>query len=179
MSKLYKELTKGLKESSKVSRRFSKGDYVDLTQGLLNDKDHEVTIYTNPSNDKPVSVVKKPVEAYRDALKDVVKQFGVDKNELGKLDELEFSKKHAEALIDVAQVAQHDYVETGKKLRLPAFAEDETTVTLGYELLPEKVEETKKIEDGKSVPTGKTVKTHKRHIMKASNKVPAWLKEDI
>lgn len=179
MGKKYKELTKELRKAAGNSRRYSKTDYVELTQGLLNEPDHEVTYYTNPSADTPVAVTKKPVENYREALKDVVKQFGVDKNELSKLDTMEFTKKHAEALTDVAQVAQHDYIESGKKLRLPQFCENETTVTLGYETLPEKVEATNKIEGGKSVPTGKTIKTASRNVVKAANKVPAWLKSEV
>lgn len=179
MGKKYKELTKELRKAAGNSRRYSKTDYVELTQGLLNEPDHEVTYYTNPSADTPVVVTKKPVEAYRDALKDVVKQFGVDKNELGKLDTMELSKKHAEALTDVAQVVQHDYIESGKKLRLPQFCENETTVTLAYELLPEKVEATTMIKDGKAEPTGKTIKTMARSTTKAQNKVPAWLKSEV
>ena len=175
----YKDIKKSLVEGSKNSRRYSKGDYVGLTKGLLNEADYEVSYYTNPSGETPITVKKQPVKAYRDALKDVVKEFGVDKNELGKLDDMEFSKKHAEALIDVAQVAQHDYMATGKKLRLPQMAENETTVTLGYEVLPEKVEATNKVVDGKSVPTGKTIKTSERTVTKAANKVPAWMKKEV
>lgn len=182
----YKDIKKSLSDSAKSdkgSKRFSKGDLTTLMHAALNDESIEASYYSNPSGDTPVSVVKQPVKAYREAMKDVVSQFGVDKHELDRIHDVEISKKHAEALIDVAQMVQHDYVATGKKLRLPQMAENETTVTLYQDIAPEKVEETKKnVEvDGKmvQVPTGKTIKTGERVITKSSNKVPGWLKSEI
>ena len=178
-SKSYQEVLAALEQGSKTSRRYSKGDYVDLTQSFLNTPETEVTIYSNPSADEPTAMTKKPAQAYRDSLKDLLGQFGVDKNEMSKLNEIEFSKKHAEAVVDVAQAVQHDYIASGKKLRLPQMGAKETTVTLESATLPEKIEDTKKIVDGKSVPTGRTVKTEERVVMKAKNKVPAWLQSDV
>jgi len=178
-SKSYIEIMKALNESAKTSTRYSKGDYVELATAFINEPDCEVDYYTNPSADSPVVVSKNPAKAYRDSLKDVVAKFGVDKNELAKLDAMEFSKKHAEAIVDVAQVVQHDYLSTGKKIRLPQLEENETTVTLGMAILPEKVEATKKIENGLQVPTGKTMKTAERSVLKAGNKVPGWLKAEV
>lgn len=175
----YKETCDKLLKSTENSKRYSKGDYVELTTSLLNEKDHEVSYFTNPSGDQAVAVTKDPVKAYRESLKPVLSEFGVDKSEQEKIMDYEFSKKQAEALIDVAQVAQHDYLATGKKLRLPQLAANETTVTLERQTLPEKVESTNKIVDGKSVPTGKTIKTGERVATKAGNKVPAWLKTEV
>ena len=180
MAKSYKEVMKALEDSAKNSRRYSSGDHTELVQAIANTPDYQATYYTNPSGDTPVGVTREPVKEYRDALKDmVVKEFGVDKNEAKKMDTVEFSKKHAAAMNDVVKAADHDYMSTGKKLKLPQFGENETAVTLGYEKLPEKVEATNKIVDGKSVPTGKTIKTKERTVTKAGNKVPAWLKSEV
>lgn len=184
----YKDVKRALAASAtgdKASRRYSKGDLVDLTRAALNEPDGGpiYNYYSNPSGDTPVSVEKKPVEAYRNALKDVVKQFGVDGQEAEKINTIDFSKKHAEAMIDVVQAVQADYTDTGKKLRLPQFSADSTTVTLSKETLPEKTEDTKKntVIDGKTVqvPTGKTIRTEQRTVIKASNKVPGWLKHQV
>ena len=180
MAKTYKEVMKALEGSAKNSRRYSSGDHTELVQAIINEPGYQANYYTNPSGDTPVSVTREPVKEYRDALKDlVVKEFGVDKNEAKKMDTVEFSKKHAAAMDDVVKAADHDYMSTGKKLKLPQMAADETSVTLGFETLPEKVEATNKIVDGKSVPTGKTIKTEKRTATKAANKVPAWLKHEV
>lgn len=177
--KKYTDILSELEKGSETSRRFSRGDYVDLTQGLLNSPETEITHYSNPSQEKPTAVVKKPAQAYRDSLKEVLGQFGVDKAEAEKINDVEFSKKHAEALIDVAQTVQHDYIASGKKLRLPQLSEKETVVTLESAVLPEKTEATKKIVDKQSVPTGRTVKTAERTIVKSRNKVPAWMQQDV
>lgn len=179
----YKEICDRLTGSSSTSRRFSKSDLTDLTRGLLNDENHEVSYYSNPSGDTPVSVTKKPAYAYRESLKPILAEFGVDKNEADRIHDIEFDKKHAEALMDVAQVVQHDYIASGKKLKLPQLSANETTVSLQHETVPEKIEATKKnvIVDGKSqqVPTGKTIKTSERVVTKASNKVAGWLKSEV
>lgn len=180
MAKSYKEVMKALEDSAKNSRRYSSGDHTELMQSIINTPDYQASYYTNPSGNEPVSITKEPVKDYRDALKDlVVKEFGVDKNEAKRMDTVEFSKKHAAAIIDVAKANDHDYMSTGKKLKLPQMGADETAVTLGFETLPEKVEATNKIVDGKSVPTGKTIKTEKRTVTKAGNKVPAWMKSEV
>lgn len=183
----YKEICNRLTGSASGdngSRRFSKSDVIELTRGLLNDEDHEVSYYSNPSGDTPVSVTKKPAYAYRESLKNVLTEFGVDKNEANRIHDIEFDKKHAEALMDVAQVVQHDYMATGKKLKLPQLSANETTVTLQHEVAAEKIEATKKNvvgPDGTSqqVPTGKTIKTDTRTVTKAGNKVPGWLKHEV
>ena len=180
----YKEICDKLTKSSADSKRFSKGDLVELTTALLNEEDHEVEYFSNPSGNTPVSVVKEPVKAYRESLKPVLAQFGIDKSEMDKIHSINFDKKQAEALLDVAQVAQHDYVATGKKMKLPQLAADETTTTLERVKLEKKVEDTKKTADGPDgkkiqVPTGKTIETSARVITKASNKVPGWLKKEV
>lgn len=179
----YKDVKNSLKQSAANSRRYSKSDYISLAHAAMNEPDLTATYYSNPSGDTPVSVEGKPVENYRNALKDVVKQFGVDNGELGKLDNMPFTKKHAEAVTELGQFIQDEYVDTGKKLRLPQFCANGTTVTLSREVLDEKTEATKKnvTVDGKTmqVPTGKTIRTEQRSVVKATNKVPAWLKHEV
>ena len=179
MASSYKEVFNKISEASKTSKRYSKGDHVEMTQALLNEGSYEVEYFTNPSNDEAVKITKDPVKDYRDSLKPLLSEFGVDKAEQEKINSVPFSKKHAEALINVSQLVQHDYLATGKKIKLPQFNGDEACTTLELCTLPEKVEETKKIENKQVVPTGKTIKTAERTVVKSRNKVPSWLKSEV
>ena len=175
--KLKKEITDKVKAAG--GSRHSKSDLTLMTQTLLNTPEQEVNVYLKDST--PAST--KPVERYRESLKDVVKQFGVDKAELDKVQDITFGKEHAEALMDVATTSMKDYISTGRKMIFPVTSKDESQMEISMVEKEEKTEETRKLvqnEDGsyKSVPTGKkkTTKAHKE--LKASNKVPSWLKTE-
>lgn len=157
--------------------RYSKSDETTLTHTLLNTPEHEVEVYLK---DCPDPVVTKPVEHYRDSLKPVLKQFGVDAAELDKIQTVEFPKDHAEAFNELAAVTMKDYIGTGRKKIFPVTSKAESQMEITQVEKPEKVEDTRKLvetESGKyeSVPTGerKTTKAHSE--MKVSNKVPGWL----
>jgi NACalpha-BTF3-like transcription factor len=157
--------------------RYSKGDEIALTHALLNTPDHEVDVYVK---DCPDPVVTKPVEHYRDSLKPVLKQFGVDAAELDKIQEVEFSKDHAEAFNELAAVAMKDYIGTGRKKILPVTSKTESQMEISQVEKAEKVEDTCKLVEtspGKydRVPTGERKTTHAHSEMKVSNKVPGWL----
>lgn len=179
MAVKYQEVFNKISEASKTSKRYSKGDHIEMTQALLNEGSYEVEYYTNPSNTEALKIIKDPVKEYRESLKPILSEFGVDKAEQEKINSVQFSKKHAEAIINVSQLVQHDYLATGKKIKLPQFNADETCTTLEMCTLPEKMEETKKIQDKQVVPTGKTIKTAERTVIKSRNKVPAWLKSEV
>ncbi len=177
----YEELKAEISDAVKKSRssRYSRSDHVKLTQTLLNTPDHEVPVYvSDPDN----PVITKPVQEYRESMKDVVKQFGVDDAELDKIQDVKFSKAHAEALNNLAAVAMKDYIGTGRKLVLPITAADESQMELSAVEKKEKSEETRKLEqnpDGSysSVPTGKRKTTSAHTELKSSNKIPGWLIE--
>ena len=77
---LKETITAKVKEAG--GSRHSKGDFTQMTHTLLNTPDQEVTTYIKDVNDP---VVTKPVQAYRESLKPVLKQFGVDNAELDKI----------------------------------------------------------------------------------------------
>lgn len=172
---LKEEVADAVKKSG--GHRHSRSDYNNLTEALLNSPDQEVSVYVK-DGDNPVTT--KPVEAYRNSLKPVLKQFGVDDAELGKIQEVQFSKNHAEAFNDLAAVAMKGYLDTGRRLVLPVTGPKESQLDLVKVDRDKTSEETKKIvqnEDGSydQVPTGKR-KTKEAHSeIKASNKLPGWL----
>lgn len=167
------------KVQSAGSSRHSKADYTAVTQTLLNTPEQEVPVYVKDTKDP---VITKPAERYRETLKPVLKQFGVDNAELDKIQDVQFSKEHAEALNDVAITAVKGYTSTGRKLVLPVTSPDESQMEISQVVKEEKKEDTRKLEqqaDGsyKSVPTGERKTTKKHTEMKASNKIPGWLIE--
>lgn len=164
------------KVQSAGGSRHSKADYTSVTQTLLNTPEQEVPVYVKDGD----PVITKPAERYRETLKPVLKQFGVDNAELDKIQDVQFSKEHAEALNDVAITAIKGYTGTGRKLVLPINSDSESQMEISQVTRETKSEDTRKLEqqpDGsyKSVPTGER-KTTKKHVeMKASNKIPGWL----
>ena len=180
MAKTEYEVLKGeIKKKVKAAggTRHSKSDLTAMTHSLLNSPDQEVKTYIKDP-DHPVT--SKPVERYRESLKPVLKQFGVDAAELNKVQDVNFSKEHAEALTDVATTVMKDYIDVGRKLVLPITDPAESQMEISQVERPYKEEETKKLEqmeDGsyKQVPTGKRKKTKAHKELKASNKLPAWL----
>lgn len=176
--KLKKEITDKVKAAG--GSRHSKSDLVLMTQSLLNTPDHEVKTYIKDGT----AATSKPVERYRESLKNVVKQFGVDKAELDKVKDITFDKEHADALMDVATTSMKDYIGTGRKMIFPVTAADESQMEISMVERPEKTEETRKLiqkDDGtyESVPTGKKKTTKKHKEMKVSNKVPSWLSSEV
>ena len=160
--------------------RYSKSDLTQMTMSMLNAPDYEVNNYID-NGETPV--VTKPVERYRNSLKPMLKQFGVDAAELDKVQTVQFTKDHAEAVNDMAMQIVKDYTSTGRKLILPINAPDEAQMEISQQVVAEKEESTKKITETspgvyEQVPTGKKKKTKKHKRMKVSNKVPAWLVDE-
>ena len=166
------------------SHSHSKTDLVSMAQTMINTPEHEVDLYMASGEDKPPTVVSTtPVKAYRDSLKGMLKTFGVDSAEAEKLDTMPLSKKHAEALTDISINLVKDYTSTGRKLSFPVTSKDESRMSISQVEIDQKITEPKKIvKDEKTgkynlVSTGTKVTTKKHAAMKASNKVPYWLKD--
>ena len=169
------KITENVKKTG--GSRHSKSDLVAMSHSMLNSPDYEVKNFIKDVNDP---VTTKPVERYRDSLKPVLKQFGVDNAELDKVRDVTFNKEHAEAVADLGIQLVKDYVGTGRKLIMPINEKDESQMEISMVEKAASSVETKKIIEtapGKfeQVPTGKRKKTKKHKEMKVSNKVPSWL----
>ena len=176
--KLKEEITS--KVTATNSSRFSKSDMTQMTMSMLNSPEYEVQNYMK---DVAEPVTTKPVERYRDSLKPMLKQFGVDNAELDKVRTVQLGREHAEAMNDMALQIVKDYTSTGRKLILPINSTEEAQMEISQKVIVEKEVETKKIEqqpDGTyvQVPTGKKKKTKKHSELKVSNKIPSWLTEE-
>lgn len=178
----YDELKDQIAEAVKKSggTRYSKADHTAMTQALINSPEQEVEVYMK---DVETPISTKPVARYRDSLKPMLKQFGVDDAELDKVQTMQFTKEHAEALNDVSAIVTKDYINTGRKLVMPITSATESQMEISQTTKPQKTEETRKPvkkDDGtyESVPTGKKKTTFEHTEIKASNKIPSWLQEE-
>lgn len=182
--KICDELTKKIQASSKDGRKsscsYSRSDLESLALGLLNSPDHVVTEFQmkiQESDGTPVTIDKQPAKRYRDSLKPSLKALGLDKHDVEKIDDIQFSKEHASALMGVATTVMKDYMRAGRKFQFPITSDDEVRMEVYCDTAPERLNQNRfaKSEDEKK----KMTKTKKRVIIKAKNNaVPKWLKED-
>lgn len=175
----YTELCEQLKSKVQAAggSRYSDTDRVMIMETLINTPEHESEVFVKDSEEP---VVMTPSRDYRESLKPVLEQFGVDKAELDKIQEVEFPKKHAKAVIGLADAAMKDYLDVGRKMILPTTTRDETQMEFSRVWKEEKQEDTRKpVETSpghyESVPTGERRITAPHYEIKASNKTPDHL----
>ena len=175
-----------VEEISKLNKSsaYSATTLYDLSNSLLNDPDyHPTTIVSKDGT--PETETSQPVADFRNGLKKLVKdEFGIDSAEAAKLDTVQMNKAISKSIADMSGYLIRGYLDTGKSYKFPIMGKDEARMQIAIREVEETTEATKKIEkqaDGSyaSVPTGKTVKTKKHLEIKASNKKPAWLKEEV
>lgn len=186
-SEIESKIKASVKPSGKIPVSTSNSDMNLMAQTLLNSPEHEVIEYNPKITDeagKPMQVIKQPSKRYRESLKPMLRSMGIDKDEVNKIDEYQFSKESASALMGVAGTILKDYIDLGRKYKFPITSLDESQMSISTVAVNEKVTETKKFDKDAngnpiSVPTGKVVKTKKHKNIKVSNTVPHWLKEEI
>ena len=165
----------------RTSSAVSRSDLEAMTTTLLNTPDHEVTVYSYSAKDtsgtgEPVGVTKKPTKRYRESLKPVLRNLGLDKHDADKIDEIPFTKEHAAALLDVSTTAIHDYMRAGRKFSFPITQPDETRMEINCVIAPEKTSVGNRFKKDEDLDDSVTV-TMERAIIKAKNPVPYWLKK--
>lgn len=178
------ELEAKIKASAQPGRKsscaYSRSDLDFLATALINCPDHTVTEYQMRTSDidgKPVTIEKQPAKRYRDSLKPTLKAMGLDKNDIAKIDDIQFPKEHASAIMSVATTVMKDYMRAGRKFQFPITSEDEVRMEICCDEAPERINPNRfaKTDDEKKRMT----KTKKRVVIKAKNSaVPSWLKED-
>lgn len=179
----YEKLCKELKESTNATA-YSKTALQSMANTYMNDLEH-VSKTFKPTGESYEVIERVPAKEFRDSMKSVVKKtFGVDNEELNKLDEAELPKSMTNAMIDCVQDVEVDYMRTGKKLKYPITSEKDTSMSIALRAVDEKTVATKKNvqkDDGtwEQVPTGDTYKYEAHTEIKSSNKLPAWLKKKV
>lgn len=167
-----------------VNALHSNADRVNIMHNLINEPE-QTAKRVKAENGEPVVTEIQPTKRYRNALKTMVKEnFGITEEEASKLDDTKLSKEHAESIIEVSDQAMSDYLNIGRTLNLPLTDEESSKMSIRKTVVGDKEEATNKIEKDengnyRSVPTGKVMKTDKHSTLKASNKIPPWLKHDV
>lgn len=179
----YEEFLKEAKATSKGTN-YSKGGMVGLATAMFNDTECSIKTYVK----KGESYEEKPMypskEIRENLIAPILKNFGVDKAEMSRLNDVQTSRAGGEALTDFALLLVKEYVSQeglGRKLTLPMTSATESVQTLSTYSAEKDAKETTMIvrgEDGtySTTPTGKTVTTEAHERLKVGNRVPAWLK---
>lgn len=165
------------KDGKKATCSYSKSDLESLTLGLLNSPDHVVTEYqmkVSEADGTPVTIDKTPSRRYRESLKPMLKALGMDKNDAEKVNDIQFTKEHAAAVVSLSTTVIKDYLKAGRKLVLPVTANDEARMEMYCDTAPERINQNRfaKTEEEKA----KVSKTLARTILKSKNATPSWLR---
>jgi len=178
-SDLINEITEKVKANGSSSH--STTDLNQMAYAMINSPGHAVQV--NVGREAPEFVEATPVKRYRDALKPVLKQFGIDREEANRIDDLPFTKEHGAAIANLSVNLVKDYIGTGRKLTFPITTPNESRMSISQTEVDTKVTEPRRITkdpvtgEYSAVPTGKKVTTKKHQAIKSSNKVPVWLKD--
>ena len=166
------------KDGKEASCSYSKSDLENLTLGLLNSPDHIVTEYqmkVSEADGTPVTIEKTPSRRYRESLKPMLRSLGLDKNDVEKVSDIQFTKEHASSLIGVATTVLKDYIGAGRKFSFPITGPKECRMEFYCDTAPERINQNRfaKTEEERS----KISKTLERTILKGKNGTPSWLRK--
>ena len=164
--------------NGKTSSSVSKSDLENAMLTYMNTPDHTTINYVYGSKDtsgtgEPVGVEKKPSARYRNALKPMLRKMGMDKHDVDAIETIPFDKEHAAATLDLAGHVIHDYMRAGRKFVFPITEPDETRMEILTQRAPERVSVGNHFQ---SDDADRVSVTKERHIIKAKNGVPHWLK---
>lgn len=178
LDELSTKIKSGSKDGKKASCSYSKSDLENLTLALLNSPEHVVTEYqmkVSEADGSPVTIDKMPSKRYRESLKPMLRNLGLDKNDAEKVSDIQFSKEHAASLIGLATVAIKDYIGVGRKFSFPITGPKECRMEFYCDTAPERINQNRfaKTEEEKS----KVSKTLERTILKSKSACPSWLKK--
>ena len=180
-SEIKEKIDSSNRAKGRTSSAVSRSDLEAMTTSLLNTPDHEVTVYSYSAKDtsgtgEPVGITKKPSKRYRDSLKPMLRNLGLDKHDADKVDDIPMTKEHAAALIDVSTTVIHDYMRAGRKFSFPITEPDETRMEMNCVIAPERTSVGNRFKKDDDADDTVTV-TKERAILKVKNPVPYWLKE--
>lgn len=178
---LNKKISDGARPGRKPSCAYSKGDLDNLAHALVNSPDYTYSEYSmkTDENGKPIKVEKSPSKRYRDSLKPTLKSLGLEKEDVDKIDDMQFNKEHASAIVGLASIAIKESLLAGRKYQFPMTSDKEARMEIFTGTCPERIS-TNTIAARKDNPAPlKTTRTAEHTILKTKKKVPSWLKKTI
>lgn len=180
MSKL-EETKKSIKEgvsvskSGKKKKTFSKADYNAITKAMLNTPDYTVE-QVGTKDGKVVTKEIKPVAIFREQfIGKVLKDFGVDAQEVEKIKN-DYEFKNVEGLYEIVSESITEFMDADKKFDF--ITKKDFKGSLSLKDVAETTKTYKPIsKDGSTDGAEFTVKTKKHRQLEKKSKAPAWLKE--
>ena len=161
-----------LTKTGKAKKTFSRADYDRMVQALLNDPEYCVQT-VGIKNGDIVTTDTYPVKEFRNMIKKVLIDFGVDKPEAETiLDSYKFGNSSGMYGLNAASIVE--YCKAGKKFDFPTQMDFKASLTI--EDVGETTKEYSAIGNVNSDEKFKvTTKEHK--TLKSSSKAPKWLKK--
>lgn len=175
------KIAESARTKGKPSAAVSKSDLESMAHTAINTPDHEVDFYQFSTKDttgtgEPTVIKKKPFQRYRDSFKPVLQSLGLDKHDVERINDVQFPKEHAAAMMEASGVIIKDYIDAGRKYSFPITKPDECRMEFMTTRAPERVNDGSRFSRNADEDTPVTI-TKERGILKTKNQVPRWLKE--
>lgn len=171
----FKEIVKDVQENSKM-KNFSSTLHNKMLTAFMNDPDFiSEDIKLSPSKMEKLKVQKKVVKEFRKSMRDVLVEFGLDKNDAERVVEnYKFKKKFSKALYEMYHEYVYQYLKTGKKLNL--FSKDDIKASIYIKSRDKNTRPVFILKDGKRVSTGNQVTHESYFALGQSSGCPKHLK---
>ena len=161
-------------KSGKKKKTFSRTDYDKVVLALVNETDYELTT-VGTKGGAVVENTTNPVKEFRSNIKNVLLDYGVDKQEAETVMTSYQFRKMA-GLYGIASASIMEYCGAGKKFDFPTQRDFKGSITIDD--VPETTKEYKSIvKPGDNKPQETfNIRTSQHKTLKSSSKAPSWLK---
>jgi len=176
-TKSFTEVFDEIKNANKVSKKgkpivsFSRGDFDRLTKAFLNEINYKVESVSIKANE-PVTKEVFPVQLFRNMIKTVLIDFGVDKQEAQRVVE-SYEFRNTEGVYEVCSELIYKYVDAGRKFDF--IPKEDFNGSIILKDVAEFVGEYTNIQDGKKISIRK--EAHK--LLKTKSRCPKGKKHKV
>lgn len=162
-------------KNGKVKKTFSRTDFDALLKAMLNETEYS-TEYCGTKNGEMVKKTVQPVKMFRESLKRVLMNFGVDSHDAEKI-VTEYKFTNVDGWYELMSEIIYRYMDANKKFDFPTREDFKASISIKS---VEKAVGTysaikKKGETGPAEKFKIETKSHK--ILEKKSKAPAWLKK--
>lgn len=164
------EITTG--RSGKPVKSFSKSAFDKLAKAMVNEVDYTIEA-VSIKNGEVQSKELKPVQMYRNVIKGILQDFGVDKQEATRILDSSYEIRSVDGLYELASELIYQYIDAGKKFDF--VPRRDFTGSLSLREIDETVSEHKLINKEGTVK----VKKEKHKVLEKKSKAPRWLKTHL
>ncbi|HEY8401796.1 MAG TPA: hypothetical protein VIK89_11060 [Cytophagaceae bacterium] len=157
----------------KLVKSWSRSDFDRLAKALVNDVDYTIDAVSIKNGEVQKKEIK-PVQLYRNTIRAILQDFGVDKQEAARIMDSSYEIRSVDGLYELASELIYKYMEAGKKFDF--ITREDFMGSLTLREVDESVSEHKSIsKDGEPSKTFK-VKKGKHKQLEKKSKAPRWLK---